>query len=56
MSKDTEIRENLEQAIIEFMSSLVETFKKMSKADQEEFLKLDNRFAGDEELNRYVKL
>ena len=28
---------------LEFMSSLVDTFKKMSKTDQEEFLNLYNR-------------
>ena len=41
---------------VEFMSSLMDIFKKMSNSDQEQFLKLQNRFSGDEKLKELLNL
>ena len=39
---------------VEFMSLLMDTFKNMSKIDQEQFLKLHNRFIGDDKLDKFL--
>jgi len=39
---------------VEFMSVLMDTFKNMSKTDQEQFLKLHNRFIGDDKLDKFL--
>ena len=48
--------EKSEQLSIELVSRLVETFKKMNRSDQEEFLNLHNRFEGNTKLNKFVNM
>ena len=36
------------------LSNFMDIFKKMNKSDQEQFLKLQNRFSEDDEINRFL--
>jgi len=39
---------------IEFMSKLMDSYNKMSKSDQEQFLNLHNRFEGDDSFDEFI--